>query len=237
MIIKFAIIAVILGAGSIIFASQLLDFFPETATTVDLVKKDLSTISENTAQQAEHKVDETLQNLNDNIEGFKEKSNDFLSQGFLGSILVPEEEMDNDQAGSVNQNQVGTNGKTTQNNIQTSNTVSSPSTTASTTPQTLIFETLSLTTSQEVDGMVMLHYEDSSGKTISVSVTLRNSERELFNGVFFSSMFETFIDDASETPYFIDMIVEHEEYGTINSSVYNTGENKDTTINGVFSKS
>ena len=237
MIIKFAIIAVILGAGSVIFASQLLDFFPETATTVDLVKKDLSTIFENTAQQAEHKVDETLQNLNDNIEGFKEKSNDFLSQGFLGPILVPEEETENDQVRSAKNNQMGTNGKITQNNIQTSNTVPSPPATASTIPQTLIFETLSLTTSQGVDGMVMLHYEDSSGKTISVSVTLRNSERELFNGVFFSSMFETFVNDASETPYFIDMIIEHEEYGTITSSVFNPRGNEDTTINGVFSKS
>ncbi len=62
MIIKFAIIAVILGAGSIIFASQLLNFFPETATTVDLVKKDLNTITEN-----------TLQNVNDNIDDIKEK--------------------------------------------------------------------------------------------------------------------------------------------------------------------
>jgi len=234
MIIKFAIIAVILGAGSIIFASQLLDFFPETATTVDLVKKDLNTITEN-----------TLQNVNDNIDDIKEKSNDFLTQGFAGKLSNPLEDQDPSEMGTKNDNESitsiggnhgGNNGKITHNNIQPSNTDSISSQISPSSPQTLIFETLSLTT-EEVDGMIMLRYEDSSGKTISVSVTLQNSERDIFNGVFFSSMFETLVLYPSDAPYFIDMIVEHEEYGTINSSVFNPGGNEDTTINGVFSKS
>ncbi len=83
----------------------------------------------------------------------------------------------------------------------------------------------------------MLQYEDTSGKTISVSVTLRTTERELFSGIFYSSMFETFVNDASNTAYFIDMVIEHQEYGTISSSVYNPRDSSNTIINGVFSQS
>jgi hypothetical protein len=50
-------------------------------------------------------------------------------------------------------------------------------------------------------------------------------------------MFETFVNDVSNTPYFIDLIIEHQEYGTITSSVYNPRDSPNTVINGVFSKS
>jgi len=83
----------------------------------------------------------------------------------------------------------------------------------------------------------MLHYEDTSGKTISVTVTLRTTEKELFTGIFYSSMFETYVQDITKTSYFIDMIIQHEEYGTISSSVFNPMDGSDVVINGVFSKS
>ena len=101
---------------------------------------------------------------------------------------------------------------------------------------TVFYETLSLTTEKQEDGMVALSYYDTSGKTISVTVALRNSEKELFSGTFFASEFETFVADASDTPHFIDMIVEHEEHGTITSTVFNPAGNTDTTINGVFTE-
>jgi len=81
----------------------------------------------------------------------------------------------------------------------------------------------------------MLHYEDTSGKTISVTVILRTTEKDLFTGTFYSSMFEASVNDATKTSYFIDMIIEHEEYGTISSSVFNPVDTPDTIINGVFS--
>ena len=102
---------------------------------------------------------------------------------------------------------------------------------------TISYETLSLKTTQQADDSVMLRYEDTSGKTISVSVTLRTTDRELFSGIFYSSMFETFVSDASNTAYFIDMIVEHQEHGTISSSVYNPRDSPNTIINGVFTQS
>ena len=50
-------------------------------------------------------------------------------------------------------------------------------------------------------------------------------------------MFEASVNDAIKTSYFIDMIVEHEDYGTISSSVFNPVDSPDTIINGVFSQS
>ena len=41
-------------------------------------------------------------------------------------------------------------------------------------------------------------------------------------------MFETTVNDATSIPYFIDMIVEHEEHGTITSSVFNPVDASDT---------
>ncbi len=33
------------------------------------------------------------------------------------------------------------------------------------------------------------------------------------------------------------MVVEHEDYGTVTSSVFNPGDSTDTNINGMFSES
>ena len=100
-----------------------------------------------------------------------------------------------------------------------------------------MFDTLSLSTKQLSDDNILLQYSDSSGKTQSVTVIIRTEQKELFSGTFFSSMFETTLNDATGIPYFIDMIVEHEEHGTITSSVFNPGDASDTNINGIFLQS
>ena len=105
-----------------------------------------------------------------------------------------------------------------------------------TTPQTktISFETLSLVTEKTVDNNVMIKYEDISGNTNSVTVTMRNEEKVLFTGQFFSSSFDTTVLDAADTPYFIDMIVDHKVYGTVSASAFNPAETIDVSINGVF---
>ena len=50
-------------------------------------------------------------------------------------------------------------------------------------------------------------------------------------------MFETNLNNISGVPYFVDMVVVHEDYGTITSSVYNPGDSSDTKINGIFTQS
>jgi hypothetical protein len=115
------------------------------------------------------------------------------------------------------------------------------------TPSNLIFDTLSLSTIRYQDdlnnlnaspdpGDVQILYVDTSGKTISVTVTLRNSEKQLFSGVFHASKFETSVNDISDTPHIVEMIVEHEEHGTITSSVFNPAGSFDNKISGIFVK-
>jgi hypothetical protein len=102
--------------------------------------------------------------------------------------------------------------------------------------QNKIFETLQLTTTKNEDNTVSIHYNDSSGKTLKVTVTLSNSEKQLFSGEFFASKFDTSVNDITDTPHIIEMIVEHADYGTVNSSVYNPQGNNESTIYGVFSQ-
>lgn len=104
-------------------------------------------------------------------------------------------------------------------------------------PQTMVFETLQLKTTKNADNTVSLQYEDTSGKTLKVTVNLRNSEKSLFTGEFFSSKFETNVNDVSSSPHIIEMIVDHADYGTVYSSVYSPNGSDETTINGVFTKS
>lgn len=50
-------------------------------------------------------------------------------------------------------------------------------------------------------------------------------------------MFEITVNDASGIPYYIDMVVLHEEYGAVTSSVFNPGDNSDSKINSMFTQS
>ncbi len=103
-------------------------------------------------------------------------------------------------------------------------------------PQSKIFETLQLKTMRHDDNTVSIQYEDTSGKTVKVTVMLRNSDKQLFVGEFFSSKFDTNVNDISTSPHIIEMIVEHSDYGTVSSSVYNPQGDQDTTIYGVFTE-
>lgn len=103
-------------------------------------------------------------------------------------------------------------------------------------PQSKIFETLQLTTTKNSDNTVSIHYADSSGKTLKVTVTLRNADKQLFSGEFFASSFDTSVNDISTTPHIIEMTVEHADYGTVSSSVYNPQGNDQSTIYGVFTQ-
>jgi len=47
-------------------------------------------------------------------------------------------------------------------------------------------------------------------------------------------MFETTVNDAAGIPYYVDMVVEHEDYGTVTLSVFNTSDVSDSKINGIF---
>jgi len=253
MMIKLVIIGAVLLGGGIIFSNEINQLLPEFSTDIfDSAKKDLNQMKDTT----ETTIDSGVKTISDGVNDFAESSAEQLSEGIddlsestlsvisFGGILG-----DSQKANSDSSERTTTSSDSSERHatISTSKETNPPlfSNSPSPTPITIVtktrttqtFETLSLKTTQQLDDTVMLNYEDTSGKTISVTVILRTTEKDLFTGIFYSSMFEASVNDATKTSYFIDMIVEHEEYGTIVSSVFNPVDTPDTIINGVFSQS
>ena len=257
MMIKLVIIGAVLLVGGIIFSNEINQLLPEFSTNIfDSAKKDLNQMKDSTIQTTET-IGAGMKTVSDDINDFAESSAEQLSEGVkdlgesalqvisFGGILGDSQEANSES--SERHATVSTERHITESTSKTNPTSSSDSspTTSDSSPTTIVtktqtiqtFETLSLVTSQQPDDIVMLHYEDTSGKTISVTVILRTTEKDLFTGTFYSSMFETSVNAATKTSYFIDMIIEHEEYGTIVSSVFNPVDTPNTIINGVFSQS
>jgi len=252
MLIKMAIIGAILLGGGVVFANEINQFLPATsANLLDSVENDFGKIQDDTFQSAETRVEGTIVTVSNEMNEFQEKSSEFLSKSAKEVADSTKKVTDSTQKGikeitKTTQETIfggnGNNQNTNSNEEDDDGGSSQLSNNGNTVTQTndgntISFETLSLKTTKQSDDRVMLEYEDTSGKTISVSVTLRTTERELFSGIFYSSMFETFVSDTSNTAYFIDMVIEHQEYGTISSSVYNPRDSPNTIINGVFSQS
>jgi hypothetical protein len=84
---------------------------------------------------------------------------------------------------------------------------------------------------------VLITYDDTSKKTTSVVVSLKNSDKEIFSGTFASSMFQATIEDVPNTPHIIEMTVQHSVYGTLHGSTYVPAGNSNSTISGIFTKS
>jgi len=253
MMIKLVIIGAVLLGGGIIFSNEINQLLPEFSTNIfDSAKKDLNQMKDNTIQTTET-IGAGMKTVSDDINDFAESSAEQLSEGIndlgestlqvisFGGILGDSQTANSDSSDSQTANSDSSERHTTISSSKETNPTSfrdsSPTTIVTKTQTTQTFETLSLKTTQQLDDTVMLHYEDTSGKTISVTVILRTTEKDLFVGTFYSSMFEASVNDATKTSYFIDMIVEHEDYGTIVSSVFNPVDTPDTIINGVFSQS
>lgn len=115
--------------------------------------------------------------------------------------------------------------------VQSTNSV-----TVSSFPEASYVDVIQLVSSHKGND-VLISYNDYSGNTIGVVVTLRNSDKEIFSGQFTSSRFEALVNDVPNTPHLIEMTVEHSVYGTLHSSVYAPAGSQDSTISGIFTKS
>jgi len=261
MMIKLAIIGAVILGGVIIFANESNQLLPEFSTnTFDSAKTDLKKITDDTIQTTETTIGSGVKTVSDGINDFASNTAEQLSAGVkdlgesalqvisFGGILGDSQEANSESterhtkissSKETNPTQASDSSPTTSSKETNPTPVSdsSPTTIVAKTQAIQTFETLSLVTSQQPDDTVMLNYEDTSGKTISVTVILRTTEKDLFTGTFYSSMFEASVNDATKTSYFIDVIIEHEEHGTISSSVFNPADTTDTIINGVFSQS
>jgi len=95
------------------------------------------------------------------------------------------------------------------------------------------FETVQLNAVNQGSGVV-LSYDDTTGQTTQVTVTMENSEKTLFSGTFYSSQFHTEVNDVPDTPHMIDMTIQNSIYGTLHASVYAPSNIQNSTISGIF---
>jgi gas vesicle protein len=238
MFIKLGIIIGIVILGGMIFSNEIDSFLPTTsATVVDSLKNDLNIFGTKALDSVEQRIDSSIDKIVDKtsesisneisdvgakvsneISDVKESSQKSIKEKV--STFDPIKSIQNIFTGSSNLDSVSES-----NNVSTQNIVS------------IIPGTLSLSTKQQSDNNILLQYLDTTGKTKSVNVVIRTVDREIFSGTFYTSVFDTNVNDATGIPYYIDMIVEHEDYGTVTSSVYNPGDSSDTKISGIFSQS
>ncbi len=245
MFIKLGIIAGIVILGGMVFSNEIDTLFPSTSATVfDSLKEDVSSFGSKASDSVEQRidssinkiVDKTTESISEEISEAGDKVTNEISEVKESSQKTIQEEISNFNpiesiqnifTGGSNSKSISssTTTKESTNNVSTQNTIPIPP------------ETLSLSTKQQSDDNILLQYVDTSGKTKSVNVVIRTADKEIFSGTFFTSMFDTNVNDAIGIPYYVDMVVDHEDYGTVTSSVYNPGDSSDTKINGIFSQS
>ena len=248
MFIKLGIIAGILILGGMIFSNEIDTLFPSTSVNVvNSLKEDVSNFGTKATDSVEKRIDESIDKIvdktgdaitneisetgdkiSDKISDVKESSKQTINEKF--SDFNPIKSIQN----------IFTNNSNVEELTDSSNNIITEDISIQNSPDnqsSIIHETLSLSTTQQYDDNIILQYSDTSGKTTSVNVIIRTDQKEIFSGVFFTSVFETNLNDISGQPYYVDMIVDHENYGTVTSSVFNPGDSTDSKISGIFSQS
>ena len=227
-----------------IFSNEIDNLFPTTSATVfDSLKNDVSIFGSKASDSVEQRidssidkiVDKTSQSISNEISDAGDKIFNEISEAKESSQKTIKEEISNFNPIESIQN-IFSGSSNSSSTSQSSTSQSQPNNISSQNTISIIPETLSLSTKQQSDDNILLQYVDTSGKTKSVNVVIRTADKEIFSGTFFTSKFDTNVNDATGIPYYVDMIVEHEDYGTVTSSVYNPGDSSDTKINGIFSQ-
>ena len=249
MFIKLGIIAGIIILGGMVFSNEIDVLFPSTsATVVNSLKEDVSNFGTIASESVEKRIDESVDKIVDKtsnaitdeisdigndisneISDVRKSSQQTITEKI--SNFNPVESIQNiftDNPHVEELTDLSTNSEQIEESIIENIIQDEP---------LMIHETLYLSTIQQSNDDILLQYSDSSGKTTSVNVVIRTDQKEIFSGIFFTSIFETNLNDISGQPYYVDMIVEHEDYGTVTSSVFNPGDSTDSKISGIFSQS
>ncbi len=245
MFIKLGIIAGIVILGGMIFSTEIGNIFPTTSATVfDSLMDDVTGFGSKASDSVDQRLDESIDKIVDKTSNsitneISESGNKITND--ISKAKESSQKTINEQISNFNPIESitniftgGSSSPTTSSPTTSSPTTSSPTTSSPTTSSPITYETLSLSTKQQSNDNILLQYSDSSGKTQSVSVVIRTDQKEIFSGIFFTPMFETTVNDATGIPYYVDMVVEHEDYGTVTSSVFNTGDASDSKIHGIF---
>ncbi|MDE1842135.1 MAG: hypothetical protein KGH95_00635 [Thaumarchaeota archaeon] len=133
-------------------------------------------------------------------------------------------------------------GKSSSISPSTSIGVSSPSNGSSSTSSSIAlpklpayYDTIKLTVTNQGTGAT-LNFDDSSGQTKSVLVTMKNSDSAIFSGTFYSSQFTADVKDMPDTPHIIEMTIDNTVYGTLHASAYAPSNMQNSTITGILSQ-
>ncbi|MCE9618271.1 MAG: hypothetical protein K8Q88_07965 [Nitrosarchaeum sp.] len=235
MFIKIIVIASILALGVFMFSSEINGLFPNISSNViEPMKEDANNLGIKTTESIENGldssvkvVDETSDKIGSQINSAKESSKDLLSEKI--SQINPAKSIDDIFKKPIDE-------LATQSTIPTTQPTNPPNTDSNieTNYPHVVYEKLDLSMIQQSNGDVLLQYSDATGNTKSTNVVIRTSEKEIFSGTFFTSNFKTVINDVSRTSYYVDITVDHKDYGTVTSSIFNSVDSIDSEITGEF---
>ncbi|NOS62562.1 MAG: hypothetical protein HOO66_05955 [Nitrosarchaeum sp.] len=235
MLIKIIVIASILALGVFMFSSEINGLFPNISSNViEPMKEDANNLGIKTTKSIENGldssvkvVDETSDKISSQINSAKESSKDLLSEKI--SQINPAKSIDDIFKKPTDEFATQSTTPTT----QPTNPPNTDSNIESNYPH-VVYEKLDLSMIQQSNGDVLLQYSDATGNTKSTNVVIRTSEKEIFSGTFFTSNFKTVINDVSRTSYYVDITVDHKDYGTVTSSIFNSVDSIDSEITGEF---
>lgn len=231
MFIKIMAISSILILGSLIFAPEIIGMFSNVSSNVESMKDNVNNFGIKTAETVENGidssakvVDETNDKISNQIDIAKKSSKELTEKiSDINPIKSVDVVFKNETSDQPISEIIPTN-------------IDSPSIEFSYS-KSLIYENLSLSMIQQSNGDILLQYSDITGNTKSTKVVIRTDEREIFSGTFFTSNFKTVVNDISRTSYYVDIVVDHKDYGTVTSSIFNSGDNVDSEIAGDFIQS
>lgn len=217
------------------FSSEINGLFPNISSNViEPMKEDANNLGIKTTKSIENGldssvkvVDETSDKISSQINSAKESSKDLLSEKI--SQINPAKSIDDIFKKPTDEFATQSTTPTT----QPTNPPNTDSNIESNYPH-VVYEKLDLSMIQQSNGDVLLQYSDATGNTKSTNVVIRTSEKEIFSGTFFTSNFKTVINDVSRTSYYVDITVDHKDYGTVTSSIFNSVDSIDSEITGEF---
>src|SRR3989338_6809121 len=235
MLIKIIAIASILALGVFMFSSEINGIFPNISSKViEPMREDANNLGIKTTESIENGLDssakimdETSGKISGQINSAKESSKDLLTEKI--SQINPAKSIDDIFKKPTDELATQSITPTT----QPTNPPNTDSSIESNYPH-VVYEKLDLSMIQQSNGDVLLQYSDATGNTKSTNVVIRTSEKEIFSGTFFTSNFKTVINDVSRTSYYVDITVEHNDYGTVTSSIFNSVDSIDSEVTGEF---
>ena len=191
MLIKLGIIAGVIILGGMIFSTEIDNLFPTTsATVIDSLKNDVTSLGSKASDSVEHRIDKSIDNIVDktgnSITNEITDVGDKIS-GEISTVKDTSQKIIDEKTSNLNPiesiKNIFTSNSNSENSIST--TGSQPIIESSNNPTSnipsIISETLSLSTKQQSDDNILLQYSDSSGKTKNVNVIIRTAEKEIFS--------------------------------------------------------